>query len=310
MKPAFSVICFTVLSGTGYGLVVWLALVALLQPQQDLLLARIGYPLAFVLISVGLLSSTLHLKSPSRARFAFSQWRTSWLSREGVAAMLTFLPLLATLWGLFLAGSHWHAAALLAAAGSLLTVFCTGMIYQTIRAVRAWATPLTVTVYLLAAISGGGVLCLALRTIIGLPVSMPLMLLTALALVALILVKHLWWRHLAEPPASTVGTATGLGAMGEVSLFERPHVTENWLTSEMGFRVARRHAVKLRRVAQLCLALPLLALLLAVAAGTGGTALVTVIAAALFLTGAFLERWLFFAEARHTVGLYYGQSHA
>ena len=87
-------------------------------------------------------------------------------------------------------------------------------------------------------------------------------------------------------------------------------MTENWLTSEMGFRVARRHAFKLRRVAQLCLALPLLALLLAVAAGTGGTALVTVIAAALFLTGAFLERWLFFAEARHTVGLYYGQSHA
>ena len=34
------------------------------------------------------------------------------------------------------------------------------------------------------------------------------------------------------------------------------------------------------------------------------------LATGLFLLGAFLERWLFFAEARHTVGLYYGSSHA
>lgn len=308
MKPAFSVICFTVLSGTGYGLVVWLALNALLHP--DLALARIGYPLAFVMISAGLLSSTLHLKSPARARFALSQWRTSWLSREGVASLATYLPLLALFWGLFIEGRHWHVAAVLAAVGSMLTVFCTGMIYQTIRAVRAWATPLTSVVYLLAAITGGGAFCLALQTIVGAPVPMPVSLVIALALVGLMATKHLWWRNLAAPSASTVETATGLGKPGDVSLFERPHVTENWLTEEMGFRVARNHATRLRRISQVLLAVPLAALLLSLILGVTDVPIPAALATSLFLLGAFLERWLFFAEARHTVGLYYGANHA
>lgn len=308
MKPAFSVICFTVLSGTGYGLVVWLALNALLQP--DLALARLGYPLAFVMISAGLLSSTLHLKSPARARFALSQWRTSWLSREGIAALATYLPLLVVFWGLFIEGRHWHVAAVLAAVGSMLTVFCTGMIYQTIRAVRAWATPLTSVVYLLAAITGGGAFCLALQTIVGAPVPMPVSLVIALALVGLMATKHLWWRNLAAPSASTVATATGLGQPGDVSLFERPHVTENWLTEEMGFRVARNHAARLRRISQGLLAVPLAALLVSLILGVTDVPIPAALATGLFLLGAFLERWLFFAEARHTVGLYYGANHA
>ena len=38
-------------------------------------------------LTVGLVSSTLHLSHPERAWRAFSQWRSSWLSREGVAAV-------------------------------------------------------------------------------------------------------------------------------------------------------------------------------------------------------------------------------
>ena len=308
MRPAFSVICFTVLSGTGYGLIVWLALNALLQ--ADLAVARLGYPIAFVMISAGLLSSTLHLKSPARARFALSQWRTSWLSREGIAALATYLPLLAVFWGLFVEGRHWNAAAVLAAVGSMITVYCTGMIYQTIRAVRAWATPMTSAVYLLAAITGGGTFCLALQIMVGTPVPMPLSLVIALALLGLMAMKHFWWRNLATPSASTVGTATGLGQSGDVSLFERPHVTENWLTEEMGFRVARNHAVRLRRISQALLSLPLTALLVFLVLGATDVPVLAALVTVLFLLGAFLERWLFFAEARHTVGLYYGASHA
>ncbi|MDF1734396.1 MAG: dimethyl sulfoxide reductase anchor subunit [Minwuia sp.] len=307
MKPAFSVICFTVLSGTGYGLVVWLALSTLLQ--RDPAVAMIGYPLAFIMISAGLLSSTLHLKSPARARFALSQWRTSWLSREGIAALLTFLPLLAVHWGLFVNGAHWHLAAVLAAIGSLATVFCTGMIYQTIRAVRAWATPMTSAAYLLAAFTGGGVFWLALQMTGGASVSTPAALIIGLALVGLMVIRHFWWRNLAAPSTSTVATATGLGGPGTVSLFERPHVTENWLTEEMGFRVARKHAARLRGISQLLTILPL-AILLLVIMGAADMPLPATVIAVLFLTGTFLDRWLFFAEARHTVRLYYGASHA
>ena len=48
--------------------------------------------IALVLITAGLLSSTAHLGRPERAWRAFSQWRTSWLSREGVAAVFTYVP--------------------------------------------------------------------------------------------------------------------------------------------------------------------------------------------------------------------------
>ena len=40
-----------------------------------------------LLVSAGLLSSVGHLGKPLRAWRAFSQWRSSWLSREGVAAL-------------------------------------------------------------------------------------------------------------------------------------------------------------------------------------------------------------------------------
>src|SRR6476620_11629685 len=89
MHPAYSVIIFTTVSGAGFGLLIWLAFSLLflevipLQPLPGL----IAFGLAFVLISIGLASSTLHLGRPERAWRAFSQWRTSWLSREGVVAV-------------------------------------------------------------------------------------------------------------------------------------------------------------------------------------------------------------------------------
>ena len=69
--------------------------------------------------------------------------------------------------------------------------------------------------------------------------------LALLFLVAAWIAKLLWWRRLAElKPLSTPESATGLGFIGRVRLLERPHVNENYLTSEMGFRVARKHAAE------------------------------------------------------------------
>ena len=94
MPPArsrLSVIFFTTASGAGYGL---LALVGVLAPlglvPSDGRFGAAALGLAFVLITAGLLSSTLHLGHPERAWRAFSQWRSSWLSREGVLSVATF----------------------------------------------------------------------------------------------------------------------------------------------------------------------------------------------------------------------------
>src|SRR5260221_648142 len=107
MHPALSVILFTTASGAGYGLLILLAVFAAL----GLLPAHPGFGLAaFVvalgLISFGLAASTFHLGHPERAWRAFSQWRSSWLSREGVASVATYLPALGFAFGWVWLGDH------------------------------------------------------------------------------------------------------------------------------------------------------------------------------------------------------------
>ena len=84
MHPAYSIIFFTTLSGAGYGLLFLLSL-GFLPADRLLGIASLG--LSAVLIVVGLMSSTFHLGHPERAMKAFKQWRSSWLSREGICAV-------------------------------------------------------------------------------------------------------------------------------------------------------------------------------------------------------------------------------
>jgi sulfite dehydrogenase (quinone) subunit SoeC len=134
----------------------------------------------------------------------------------------------------------------------------------------------------------------------------------ALALIAIVLasgLKAAYWRTLARAvPGPSPESATGLGALGAVRMLEPPHTQTNYLLSEMGFRIARKHAVKLRWYA--CLFGVVGAGLLTVLAllSTGALAAILALLAALSgLAGVLIERWLFFAEATHTVTLYYGR---
>src|SRR4029078_11734102 len=93
MHPAYSVIVFTTASGAGYGLLIWLAVGAALNlVPRDPMLGLFGLGLALALVTAGLLPSMLHLGRPERAWRSLSQWRSSWLSREGLAAIVTYLP--------------------------------------------------------------------------------------------------------------------------------------------------------------------------------------------------------------------------
>ena len=99
-----------------------------------------------------------------------------------------------------------------------------------------------------------------------------------------------------------IGTATGLGHLGTVRAFESPHTGENYLTNEMVFRVGRKHAQTLRIISvALSSALPVLLLLMPF------HHIFAAIAVLSHLAGVLVQRWLFFAEARHVVGFYYGR---
>jgi DMSO reductase anchor subunit len=310
MHPAPSILLFSTLAGAGYGLLFVLSLALLLgMLPATPVLGLVGLGIALALITAGLVSSLGHLRRPERAWRAVSQWRSSWLSREGVAALLTFVPsgLLAAFW-VFGGAAPWPLA-LLSALGAVATVACTGMIYQSLPPIPRWRNPLTTPVYLALALATGATLAALLA---GPWLTTPLPWLHVLALAALPLawgIKWRWWQATdAAPPSATIGSATGLGAYGRVSLLEPPHTSSNYLLNEMGYRVARKHAAKLRRIALVLGGLvPWLLVLVAALAPSPAFAIVlTFLAAAGAMAGTLVERWLFFAEAKHTMSLYYG----
>jgi len=311
MHPAFSVIFFTVFSGTGYGLLALIGvLVAFGLLPQSTPLGLIGLGLGLVAVSTGLLASTWHLGHPERAWRAFSQWRTSWLSREGVVAVATYVPvLMLTYFWLFDDGSGvvMPVWAVLTAVGAMATVACTGMIYQSLRTVHQWHNHLTVPNYLLLGLAGGGVWLNAV--VAGLEINQPVVAGAAIsAVIAAWLAKRAYWNFIdTTSHAATKGTATGLGALGEVSNFEAPHTEDNYLLKEMGYRIARKHAAKLRDYSEgLGFALPLALVAISYASEGGISVLAGLLGAISITTGLLIERWLFFAEAKHVVTLYYG----
>jgi len=316
MHPAKSVIYFTTASGAGYGLAIWLAVLSYLGfLPGSALFGFVAMALSLGLIISGLLSSTFHLGHPERAWRAFSQWRTSWLSREGVAAILTFIPLsiFAISWVFFKNNTGTSAIiGLLGAVMSFLTVFTTSMIYASLKSIPAWHNIWTKLGYLVLSLMSGALLALSLMAIFGLGDAAYHFFPVCIALIgAGLMIKALYWRHIHKSaPVSTAETATGLGQFGKVSFAGSPHTQDNYLLKEMGFKIARKHARKIRILAVfLGFVIPVVILGLAFHDMSGTYRVPAyILATVLSFTGLIFERWLFFAEAKHVVTLYYGES--
>ncbi|RWD50299.1 MAG: dimethyl sulfoxide reductase anchor subunit, partial [Mesorhizobium sp.] len=247
---------------------------------------------------------------PERAWRAFSQWRSSWLSREGVASVATFIPagLFGIGWAVLGRSGGWVAVAgLLAAAGAVTTVCATGMIYASLKPIAQWHSRYTLPAYLIFAGMTGGVLLNALLQGFG-DGSTAVLAGALLATLAGWGWKLATWRYndRLEVP-TTANAATGL-AGGTVRSIEWPHTEENYLLKEMGFRIARKHSAKLRWITQvLAFAVPAILLVIALVSPWPVAAIASVLVAICQLVGMLVERWLFFAEAKHTVTLYYGR---
>ncbi len=312
MHPALSIILFTTSSGAGYGMLFLLgggAALGLLPASRGFGLAATALALGFV--SFGLVSSVFHLGHPERAWRAFSQWRSSWLSREAVAAAVTYPPALMLALGWTVAdelGGIWRLTAVATAVGAVATVFCTAMIYRSLRAIPRWHGPWTVPGYLLYALITGGSWLLVLLYLFGETPPTPLLHGLPSAVISAWLVQVVAWKWADGAPATaTVASATGLGSPGPVRLLDPPHSESNYLLREMAFRIGRKHARKLRRVTVLSAFVVPLAIGLLLPFASRLVALPASFLAALSMSlGVVVQRWLFFAEARHTVTLYYG----
>ena len=289
MHPAPSVIIFTTLSGLGFGLFFWLGL-GFPEVTGSTLFAF--FVIAYALSCTGLIASTFHLGNKMNAIYAFSQWRTSWLSREGIAAVVTLIlfAIVAAL-RIFL-GAEMSVSGALGSFFALATVFTTSMIYGQLKTIRRWNQPLTPVLFLLHALGGGALLAGEVK-------------IAGWLLLALTIVFLASWKIGDQRAASrgTTGDATGLAHLGDVRMLESGHTARNYVMDEMVYRVARKHAEKLRIIAVgLAGALPAAILLL-----TSPGHVTAFFALALHLVGVVVGRWLFFAEAEHVVGLYHGR---
>ncbi len=289
MHPAPSIIAFTTFSGLGFGLLFWLGVDP--TPPSGWV-AFVFFLIAFAMAVGGLAASARHLGRPERALKAFSQWRSSWLSREACCAVAALVAMGLHAAGLIFAGVHVAPLGWLGAAFSLLTVFTTSMIYTQLKTVPRWHSRWTPPLFLGLSLAGGALL--AGRVTV------------ALVLILIAGGLQAWWWHHGDSAlrrsGTTLATATGLGDRGTVRAFEPPHTGTNYLLREMVYVVARRHAQKLRMIALiLMMVLPVLLLL---APFSHVTALLAVIS---HILGVLTARWLFFAEAEHVVGLYYGK---
>ncbi|QGX99902.1 dibenzothiophene desulfurase [Roseovarius faecimaris] len=289
MHPAPSVIIFTTLSGIGFGLLFWLGLGF---PEVTGWMAFAFFAIAYLLAVGGLISSTFHLGHPERAMKAFSQWRTSWLSREGVAAVAALLVMALFGAGLVFMQTSWTLLGWIGAALSVAVVYCTAMIYGQLKTVPRWKQPLTPVLLLSISLAGGALLAGQV----------------AFALVFLPLagvVQVLWWMQGDQALANSgtnLATATGLGSAGRVRAFEPPHTGTNYLLREFVHVVGRKHSFKLRMIALVFgYTLPVLLLLIPF------SHVFAVLAVVSHIAGIAASRWLFFAEAEHVVGLYYGK---
>ena len=289
MHPAPSVIIFTSLTGLGFGLLVFLGLGL---PDTFGVVAFVFFAIAYLLAIGGLISSTFHLGRPERAIKAFSQWRSSWLSREAWLAVASLLVMAIYGAGLVFLDTRWGVLGVIGSALSLATVFSTAMIYAQLKTVPRWNTALTPLLFITLALTGGAILSGSVDTAL-------------LMLISAGIVQIVYWINGDQALArsgTSMASATGLAAMGTVKAFEPPHTGTNYLLREFVHIVGRKHAAKLRVIALiLMIGTPTLFLSLPFNHWLALGAVATHIA------GVFTSRWLFFAQAEHVVGLYYGK---
>ncbi len=342
MHPALSIIFFTTVSGVGFSLIFWVGFYLLFIIDIDfpypilnayidaviansismdsgwdalyfILITPICLGIGIVLAAVGLTCSLFHLRRPTRAWRALSQWRSSWLSREGILAIfclgmsaLLFISLLIFVYQIIAWDIPHQLIQILAffvIILSLLTVYSTAMIYAQLKAVQAWSTRLTPSMYITFGLAGGFLLWLSVAE---LQTNLEAYELTTIDLLVFLfihclswLIMLVWWRRNDQlfTSGSTIETATRLDKLGEVKPFEPPHMGPNYLTSEMGYRINRKRIIHLRLISGgigFILPIGLIALNLPI-----------ILAFLCQIVGIGLSRWLFFAEAKHTSMLYY-----
>ena len=307
MRPQFSIIFFTTLAGMAQGLLFFIALSYLYSQAIPIaFLTNLALPIAFALLSLGLIASFFHLGHPERAWRAAMMWRTSWLSREVIA-----LPaLMAVTLVIYFCATNgevpkWLWIDLLIC--TLALWICTAKIYQCIRFIQEWSHPSTIANFILLGLGSGLILLELLialwgdsaTQIIDAPLSM-------LALLLLFLSFNLklwiWKRNQGLKPKSNLSSATGIKG-SNIRQTSMGLMGGSFNTREFFHHQTDRVIANLRKIILLCAyVIPMILMAYTI---TIPSILMIALALLINYLGLLAERWMFFAEANHPQNLYY-----
>ena len=289
MHPAPSIILFTVLSGFGFGLT---SIVGLLQflNQISMVDIIIFSSMGLFFSTIGLISSFFHLANKKNAIKSMSQWQTSWLSREAISSIFCLSIVVGNIGWIFVQNMYISEVGIILFLLSLITVFTTSMIYAQLKTVPSWNNMLTPTLFIFAALAGGSILITDHASLV--------------LLLIFAVLQVLFW-YIADRSfidiETTVGTALGFSKNEDIRAFDAAHTNRNYLLNEMVYKVARKHAIKIRYISFFAaFVLPMSLILI-----FPGNFSVSVLIIASHLVGIYFSRWLFFAEAKHSVSFYY-----
>ena len=289
MHPAPSIILFTVLSGFGFGLI---SIVGLLQFLSQISTVDVVF---FSLIglffsTVGLISSFFHLANKKNAIKSMSQWQTSWLSREAISSIFCLSIVVGNIGWVFVQNRYINEVGIVLFLLSLFTIFTTSMIYAQLKTVPSWNNMLTPAIFIFAGLAGGSILLMDYASLV--------------LLLIFGVLQVLFWYNADQSfiyKETSVGTALGYSKNEDIRSFDVAHTSRNYLLNEMVYKIARKHAIKIRYISFFsAFVLPMSLILM-----FPGNFSVSVLVIGIHFVGIYFSRWLFFAEAKHSVSFYY-----
>ena len=312
MKPDNTVIYFTVCSGTGYGIII--SLIAIFSQNEiniDQNIKLIITTISYFLIISGLLSSILHLSHPKRAWRALSQWKSAWLLKEGVAAIITFAPL--TLFFVFWIFTNYlkitFLLLIISSISCIITTICTAKIYSSIKAIPAWNNPFVPIIYILNSLVLGSLFTFTLLFYFQIKINILSNMIVSLSITTLF-IKLLYWYSIRRPSNSNISKATGLDIKKKTIIFEGSHTIKKFLSSEMMNEINISKSILLRIAVCIFTYITPSYYILQKPYFVMSDYIIScslIIISIIALIGMFIERYLFFIESKHTVSLVYGK---
>jgi DMSO reductase anchor subunit len=313
MHPAFSVIFFTVTSGAGYGLISLLSLLNFLN--LGMLLDKntffITAGVAIALFTMGLISSTFHLANPKNAWRAFMRFRTSWLAREGLLAIIFYPLIILYLFLIYIDFQidqyfFMQAYSFFIFLVSIIIIHCTGMIYACLKTIPQWNTFWTPINYITIGIFLGSLILFFIFYLNGVDVD-PYKYYLLSTIVLSFFTKMSYYFSI-KKHTHNIRQATNAAIKSKstnVRLLDVGHTGGTFLTDEFGYKVAEK---KLLRVKLFSIFFGFLApfALIYTHIFLFESIIICFIAICSAFLGMVAERWLFFAQAKHVVNLYHG----